>query len=463
MRKAITAIKSAAAIMAAALVLASCEDSPNVGSSLVQDESEVVIASEFSVAGRSVDNPRVQSRTVTQVLGRINAKGYGAFTSDFVTQFMPSAQIDTENLTADNIDSLKLLFFVPKGSFVGDSIAPMGLEVYRLNKQLPSLIYSNFDPADYYDPADLLASKIYACNAIGASDSIQSLSYRLIDVHMPLDLAKELYNLYITDPSAYAFPSNFARHFPGIYVKNSYGDGRVVEIGSTMMRMYYHTTSTDSDGNETINRYQGNYYAVTPEIVLNNNLSYTIAPELDNAIAEGKQIIVAPVGRDVELQFPIQEVMDYYNANAGSLAVVNTLTFEIPAEKISNDYGIEPPANLLLVLSSKKDEFFLRNELNNNVTSFYAAYDSDNQRYRFAGLRDYLLDILKKDEITPEDYTFTLTPVTIQTEVNSSNSYYGSTTTYVSSIDPYIGAPVMVQLDLSKAKVTLTFSKQTID
>ncbi len=280
---------------------------------------------------------------------------------------------------------------------------------------------------------------------------------------MPIELAKELYNLYITDPSAYAFPANFARHFPGIYVKNSYGDGRVVEISSTMMRMYYHTTTTNSEGKETINRYQGNYYAVTPEIVLNNNLAYTISPELDARIADGEQIIVAPVGRDVELQFPIQEVVDYYNANTGSLSVVNTLTFDIPAEKITNDYGIKPPANLLLILSSKKDEFFLRNELNNNITSFYAAYDADNHRYRFAGMRDYLLDILKKDKITPEDYTFTLTPVTIQTEVNSSNSYYGSSTTYVSAIDPYIGAPAMVQLDLEKAKITLTFSKQTID
>ena len=236
-----------------------------------------------------------------------------------------------------------------------------------------------------------------------------------------------------------------------------------MEISSTMMRMYYHTTTTNSEGKETINRYQGNYYAVTPEIVLNNNLAYTISPELDARIADGEQIIVAPVGRDVELQFPIQEVVDYYNANTGSLSVVNTLTFEIPAEKITNDYGIKPPANLLLILSSKKDEFFLRNELNNNITSFYAAYDADNHRYRFAGMRYYLLDILKKDKITPEDYTFTLTPVTIQTEVNSSNSYYGSSTTYVSAIDPYIGAPAMVQLDLEKAKITLTFSKQTID
>jgi len=298
---------------------------------------------------------------------------------------------------------------------------------------------------------------------LGATDSIQNLSYRLIDVKMPLSLAHELFDLYKTDPSAYSFPSNFAQHFRGIYVKNSYGNGRVVEISSTIMRMYYHTTSTDSDGKEAIHRHQGNYYAVTPEIVQSNHLTYTIAPDMQQRIDNGEDIIIAPVGRDVEIEFPIRNVMDYYNPNSGSLSVVNTLTFDIPAKKIENDYGIDPPQYLLLILSDKKDKFFLNNDLADNVTSFYASYDATNHRYRFTGLRNYLLEMLKKEELTPADYTFTLTPVTLETEVNSSNSYYGSTTTYVSAVNPYIGAPTMVQLDLQKCAVNFTFSKQTID
>ena len=99
MTKVINTALRVIAILGAA-VLTSCEDTPNVGASLVQDESEVVIATEFAVTGKSVDNPRVQSRTVTQVLGQIDAKGYGRFASDFMTQFMPSAKIDTQKLTA---------------------------------------------------------------------------------------------------------------------------------------------------------------------------------------------------------------------------------------------------------------------------------------------------------------------------------------------------------------------------
>ena len=143
-------------------MLNSCGDASDIGSSLVEDETDVVVVSDFTLTGHSVDNPRVQTRSTTQVLGRINAEGYGNLTSDFITQFMPAMQLDTENLTLENIDSLKLLCFIPKGSFVGDSVAPMGLEVYRLNKQLPSLIYSNDSPDQYYNPKDLLGSRIYA-------------------------------------------------------------------------------------------------------------------------------------------------------------------------------------------------------------------------------------------------------------------------------------------------------------
>jgi hypothetical protein len=60
--------------------------------------------------------------------------------------------------------------------------------------------------------------------------------------------------------------------------------------------------------------------------------------------------------------------------------------------------------------------------------------------------------------IDPADVTFTLTPVTLTTE--SSTSYY-TTTTYVSAITPYIGAPAMVKLDLDSTDITFQFSKQS--
>lgn len=447
------------------LAATSCTDTTKeIGSTLIQEESQVVIHNEFKVTGHTTPNQRIESRTIVQLLGNISAKGYGNFTSDFVCQFMPASKLVTNGVTVNEIDSLKLILAYPNGGYVGDSIAPMGLEVFLLDKQLPTPIFSTLNPEDYCNLSEgPIASKIYVGNAQGENDSIRALNYREIKIDLPLQMARELFNLYVEDPSAYAFPANFAKHFPGIYVRNSFGSGRVTQIQRTNMVMYYHTVTTDSEGKEVINRFEGNYFAVTPEVISNNNISFTIDPTLQAAINNGENIIVAPVGKDIELTFPISDVIDYYVANRGPLSVVNTLSMEIPAEIVANDYGINPPASLLLVLSDKKEEFFLNNSLTDDKTSFLANYNSTTKSYSFAGLRNYFLDMFDKynatGRIEPADVTFTLTPVAVATE-NTSNGY--TSTAYVSAITPYIGKPAMVRLNLDKADITFQFSKQSL-
>lgn len=452
--------------IALSTALVACEEASEIGSSLVEDESEVVKYSDFTVSGRTVDNGSASTRNLVQLLGRINAQGYGQLDAEFVTQLMPSSQLASD-ITTSNVDSVKLQLYVGLGDYVGDSIVPMGLEVYRLNRQLPANISSNFNPQAYYSPSDLIATKIYACNAIGANDSIKSLKYRMIDVKLDdaaaATLSSDLINLYKQNPDAYLFPSQFCKEFPGIYVRNSYGNGRIVEISQTLLTFYYHTTDVDSEGQELIKRRQGSFFAVTPEIIVNNMLTFQMASALEQSITQGENILVAPIGKDVEITFPINDIIDYYRSNSGSLAVVNNLSFKIPATEIENNYGIAPPENLLLVLTSQKDAFFKNNNLADNISSFYASYNATSGCYNFSGMRNYLLNMLKKETITADDYTFTLTPVTVVSETNTSNSYYGTTTEYVSSIDPYIGVPSMVKLNLDESEISLTFSKQTMN
>lgn len=441
---------------------AACDNTTEeIGSSLIQEEPEVIIHNEFSLAGKTLPNAVIESRTVTQLLGDIDAEGYGEFSSDFVCQFMPADKLVTEGVT---VDSMKLILAYNMGGFVGDSVVPMGLEVFRLNRRLPSPIYSDFNPEDYCDVnARPLAEKIYVANAQGENDSIRNLQYREVKVDLPLSLANELFNLYVENPEAYSFPSNFAKYFPGIYVRNSFGAGRLMQIQRTNIIMYYHTVATDSEGKEVKKSFEGNYFAVTPEVVSNNNITFTIDPALQARIDAGAPIIVAPVGRDVEITFPLRDVIDYYNANRGALSVVNTLSMEIPASVIENAYGINPPENLLMVLSSEKNAFFLNNSLSDDKTSFIAAYNSTKKSYTFSAMRTYFINMFEKygstGLIDPDDITFILTPVSVTTETTS-NGY--NTTTYVSAITPYVGRPAMTQLNLAGADITFRFSKQTL-
>ena len=157
----------AAALFAATTA---CDDN-NIGSSILETEMSLVVDSSFTISGESVATNKIQARTVTKLLGNLRTQEYGTLSSDFVTEFMPSTVIDTSNVTVDNIDSLKLVMTVPFESIVGDTLAPMRVNVYRLNKRLPFPIYSDFNPTEYYSESDLLGSTSYTMsNSIYTSD-----------------------------------------------------------------------------------------------------------------------------------------------------------------------------------------------------------------------------------------------------------------------------------------------------
>ncbi|MDE7459589.1 MAG: DUF4270 domain-containing protein [Paramuribaculum sp.] len=450
--------------LAAGALLAACDDSTTtVGTSLVTDATEIVVDSSFTVTGRSLSNPVVQSRTLTQLLGRLDAKEFGSFRSDVVTQFMPAMNIDTEGVQLNEIDSVKLLLFMTPGDFTGDSLAPMGLNVYKLNRQLPSPIFSDFDPTGYYSTSDLMGSQVYTANVLH-SDSLAGLSYRTIYVDLPVEFGRELFTRFKEHPETFATPSAFAEWFPGLYISNTFGSGRVVNINETRMNLYYrkHDTYETTSGTtrDTIYNIVRSYLSVTPEVVTNNNIDLNMSDQLKTMIADGKTVIVAPTGTEVEIKFPAAQVISSYKAGSPILSVLNTLSFSIPASEIENTYGIEPPTNLLMVLASEKDEFFAKNKITDNRKSFMATYSATTKSYVFSDMRLYILDMMEKSTLSEDDFTFIITPVNVETETSQS-SYYTSGTTYVTTIAPYVTRPSMANLDLEKAKIILTFSRQS--
>lgn len=459
------AMKRLLAIPAAAILLAfaACEETSTIGSTIVEDDISIVVDSSFTLTGSTVEIGAVQSRTLTQLIGSIDDDHFGSLSSSVVTQFMPAAIIDTTGVTTAEIDSLKLIMRMLKTAFTGDSVVPMGVEVYRLNRNLPSPIYSNFSPADYYDPADRLGSAIYSASAAGQSDTVAASPYRYIEVGMPRSLANELFNAYKKNPENFATPESFINNvFPGVYIANSYGSGRVSRVTNTMMCMYYHkTVKNETTQKDSTVYYVGNYLAVTPEIVTNNNIRLDMSPSVKQMLDRGDNLMVAPAGLEVEFTFPAREIIDSYNANKGQNSVVNTLTMKIPADTLSNPAGIPAPPYALLVLADKKDEFFANNQLPDNKTSFYAAYDRKNNCYNFTGMRTYLTELLKKEEITPADVTFRLCPV--QVEFETSGSSYWDMTQTESSLVPYVQGPAMVKISLENTKISFTYSNQTIN
>lgn len=454
-----------AAIVAASsaiLLFNSCDETSAIGSSLTGQNVEIVIDSTFTVTAKSVLVSSVSPRISSQMLGRVDIPGFGSLSSDCVSQFLPSTVLDTATFTAENIDSISILFQYYRGDFIGDSIAPLGLTVYPLNKQLPKDLTSSFDPEGYYDKTPL-ATQIYNTSTFHESATDQAASTRTLRVKLPVEFGRNLFRKFVENPASYANGQVFAKDvFPGFYIANSFGNGRLTTMAVCGMTVNLRKIYLP-EGQEKLDTIDAEhlYYLVTPEVINNNNIHYTMDASLKSKIESGRNIIAAPVGSELELTFPLEDILSKYRAAGGDRTIINTLTMEIPVDSIANGYGVTPPPYVLLVLKKDRDEFFAKNKLTDNVTSFYATYNETYGRYYFSSLRSYLSEMIGRETITADDYTFSLIPVQVNFENTASSSYYSTSTQVEAEIYPYIASPVMADLRVEDAKIKFTYSLQT--
>lgn len=461
--------------VAALLGLYACTDE-TIGVSITDSVSSIIEDSSFVITGHSVLNDRVQMRTSTKMLGVLQADGYGSLKAEAVTMWMPAMNIDTTDMKPEWIDSCRLKLRIPiRNGFTGDSLAPMRLNVYSLNKALPNPIYSDFDPSSYYDDDDLLASDAYSPTSgwreIAESYVTGTLEFdtvRVISVPVPVELARDLYRAYVDDPSKFTTPKAFADVFPGIYIRSSYGSGHVINIKATELDVYYHKYIVGDSAKVDTTSHSQAYLASTPEVISNNIIDLDVDDNVTSMVNSGQALIVAPAGYEVQVHFPIQDIIDEYEENVGnSQAIINSLSLELPVSVPATQYGIKPPTYLLMVKTSKKDTFINGDSLANNKDSFYAVYDAANKRYVFSGLRNYVLNIINNQGgiATEDDTNFTITPVDVTTYSYSQYSYYygSSASSAVTKISPMVSRPAIVRLLLDKAKIKITYSKQIVD
>lgn len=451
--------------------LAACDDSAEPttipGAALVSDNISLVIDSSFTLSARSVVNNSIQSRTTTQLLGAITAPQYGELRADYVAQMFPSNNIDTTDMSAEQIDSVKLQLVFETQGFVGDSLAPIGIEAYALNRQLPYPIYSDFSPSGYFSTSDRLGSAVFTAAGVGVSDTVAASSYRFAYIPLPLSFGKQIYNKFLSDPQLFNDPDLFATWFPGVYVHHIYGSGRVTRVTDTRVIMYYHkmrdlTNAAGEVVKDSLTRHYAYYMASAPEVVSNTNIDLKMSASLTSMANSGRALVVSPAGYDVELTFPTPKILETYRSqSSGGLSVINNLALTIPADSIANGRGIKPSPYLLMILSNEKENFFAENKLPDNITSFLGTYNSATCKYEFSDMRAYMVEMLPKQALSADDYTFTLTPVAMVTE--SSNSYYSTTaSSTLSGITPMVALPSMAELKTSQAKITLTFSRQAL-
>ena len=482
--------------IAAGAIIASCEDHVStVGSDLASGEVQIALDSlvwngtdqyiyrgeqKFKVACPKISHSTVfddaiDSRSTTNLLGRISVPEYGDLNCSFVSQMMCATRLDIpDSIPVSQVDSMKLVFLVPRGALTGDSLVPQQLKVFKLSKSLPSDITNSFDPTGYYDPQKPLGIRSFTLSALGMSDSIYK-HRTVIGIEIPLskEMAVETVNAYRDEKTKNIFewPQTFEQHFHGIYVEPSFGRGCVANIQMTNFVIFYNykeakTTTTNGTTTTTIETKVGytGVFASSPIVLSSNNITYRPSKLLQDLAAENEAIVTTPGGYRVNFKFPAKELIEIYQSSQSKLAVVSDLKFTIPVEKIENNYNLTPPPYLLMVKTSKLADFFKNNSRPDYMDSFYAKYDATNKCYSFESMRNYILDLIRNG-VKEDDLDFTIVPANLEFESEDSANaynpywpYYGSSSSSNSSkkdppkCTPYIVTPTMSRLKMDEAQ-----------
>lgn len=456
-----------------ASAVSSCQDDVSpIGGSIANGEVAISVDSLLlRLDARTEEANNIDARSATTLIGSISAEQYGRLSAAYVTQLLSASTLAVpDSIGADRVDSVKMVIEMPRNATIGDTLAPQQLKVYRLNKALPSDIRSNFDPTGYYDPADVIGTRNYTLSAIALQDSAFYKSTMLTAAFpLPKQWGIDAFNAYRNGSPIFDWPQSFNKVYPGLYVEQSFGRGAMANVSATRMMIYYHYFITKNvvENDEAVAkqitmRDSVCLFSSSPEVIASSILDYTPSQTVRNLVAEGKKIITTPSGYRVNLKFPVDEVLNQFWATEKNLAVINNMTFAIPATTITNNYGILPPPDLLMIRTSEIEDFFANGKVPDNKTSFRGTYSSTTGRYEFASMRQHIVDLVNKNgNIHPDDIDFTLIPVTYTTETVT-NNYDGSTTIYVTGCEPYTSSPRMAVLDTDRAVIVFTYTTQLV-
>lgn len=371
--------KSIVYILTLLICLIACDDNTGtLGNSITPEADSINIkTSTYYAKSHSIAVDSVLGKTGKVYLGRFTDPETGSmFEADFIAQFncveggnvFPPA----DSIKGDSAIRVELrLFFT---SFFGDSTNTMTAEVYKLEETLKEgeKYYTNIDPTQFYDSTSLpLASKVYTAIDYTLEDSEldDSEHYANVNIPLPTEIGNEMIKLYRSNPEFFANATSFIENIcPGYYVKSTSGDGTVLYIDQVSLNIYFSDMRTDSI---YVTQFVG-----SEEVLQTNRFSTQQVQQLVEEDAH--TYLKTPAGIFTEVELPIVEMMEEGDS-------INSAKISFTRYNNTNEpqYQFGTPQTLLMVRKSEMNNFFEKNRLTDNVSSFYTTYNCKFNCYEY--------------------------------------------------------------------------------
>lgn len=418
------------------LVFFGCDDNTGgLGMGMLPGSDGITIESKpFNVITEDATSGAVFAKTDIGYVGRFtdNEYGFGYYEGSFLTElncmddltfpkaYDPVTNRDSlNNMISNDIDESFALARLVLGyySFFGDSLSPMQVSVYEIDKQnLEKNHYTDINPDDYTTKNILLGRKSFS--AIDLADSLRHKENYMHSVSIPIsdELGKRIIKENWDNPGTFKDSDTFKEFFKGLYITSDIGDGTVLYIQHVSLEVVFYSYQLDSKGDiqKKYNPETGEHdgadstflaarsFASTMEIIQANQIQ--ISDEVNEKVQEdGYTYLKSPAGIYTRAILPIGEIMDKEKGIDLDRDTINSvkLVFNAYHHETTNEYSMSPPSSVLLIKESEMKEFFEKNKIPNNTTSYYSYFL--NNQYEFPNIMRLITSMAKEMEKDKEE------------------------------------------------------------
>lgn len=366
---------------------------------------------------------------------------------------------DTSHIAIDQVVSDTSYIYVVPTNVIGDSLQPMHLNVYELNKPIPDgkTYYSDFDPIKegYVNTSKPLKSMTFTMSdqtvdsaTVNSSDYTSIFKIPLNETYERDGVNYKNFGTYIMQryyqskrdgDGAFDNSNAFAHKvFPGIYVTIDNGEGAMATISGTGINIGFRYWANDS-----VTRSSGHTTLFGTDEVLQTTSIETNKEALQSLISDDCTYLKTPAGLYTEITLPVEDVIKGHERDSISkanitLQCLNTEGFE------GKSYSA--PSHVLMIPADSVQAFFNEKKLTDGRTAFLASYNSSANTYtfdNFAGMIGFMNNLKKSGKATENWNKVAIIPVTVNTTTSSQSSgyysYYGyssSTTSKITAIIP---------------------------
>jgi hypothetical protein len=428
-------------------IAGACDDNLTMVGTTIQPPGDLitVYTDTFQMSISTVKLDSVFAKTTNCLLGKMYDPVYGVIESDFLCQFYCEEGFEFAYTPYNGkIDSIDLMIRYSINSYggvsaYGDTIAPMQVSVYPVNKPLKKNFYTNDDPERYCDMNNLLGVRAYTAYDMTVPDSIRSLlSYTpSIQVRLPIELGQKFYDETVHNPSTFASQASFNEFFPGLYVTSTFGIGSLIATQGEeiAIRISYTFAEKDSEGQDSlVSRYQW-FFSSKDVIQLNRYKNSNIGQLLEDNPTH--TYIKTPAGVCTKLVIPTTEISEKLDVQDRFINGFMLSLKYLPVDEWS--FAYRPPMYLLLLPEDSVTTFFENASVEDYKTSFIsydgayaspqvdvAGYSSSTRTYSFGNISNLLKAHIKN---SPDKNLSLLVLPVYRESVNSgySSSYYMTT------------------------------------